>query len=560
MVEVWEILPDGSEVLLNQIAAEGEVVATTAEVISVVFAPEIAGGLGLAYLAKKIWEIYGDRIREHAREWTQYEMQRMKTAIRKRMYPYGDPDDIADPDSFNPKVPLIEFKKTKPHRKRQRNDVDANDELDQKMDEAENPPPAQAQTVIPKMTKWTSYPQTTTCVDLGTMNLDPKGGRNGDRWASDDITGKWTEMRNMYGYTYSTGTDHKLIDFLTDCRIQMRNTNSVGATMGSDGDSQVHLFRVDYLKTGVTSNYRNCSFNSAMTLAEILGDMPIDRNGNVIAFAYPVPDGTTYQDEFFETNDATGTLFCIRNQFIELHFKNISGTAAVFNEEFDQTTELPTTESPLKMTVRVIKAKKDIPITIGDTEDFYSEGGAYSGALVTGWTKHQDRSRTDDPLKPLASLHQRYDFHYGDNQYLMEDWDVVDKKEFCLCVGQEGTLRIGLPKPQILSMQYLLNARKYLLVSGTPGASAVWLMRTPFIKKGEQHVIIEMHGGVGYGVTAGATPTANIKAAGVAVFWTHSYEYNTLVTQNSQITFNTTQTKAKSTDYSLDPVGLDLEV
>jgi len=514
-----------------------------------------ASASAFAWVAKQIWDFYGDRITREIEKLPKHIYNRAKDLVTTS----GRPRKVAGrrpgtKDKNSP--PRIEGRQKKPNRagrNRKKSPVNAEKDVEQKMQEAENPLPANAQTVIPKMGKWTSFPNTSTCVDLGTMELNPKGGPGGDHIYENDLVGEWTQFREIYQRLYTSSGDGKLFQILSESEIVMSQEDSqpTPANMGTDGQTtpQVHKFRTKFSKT---ANYRNLSFNSVQTIHEILENMPFDKMGTQLSFVYPVPNGGTYEDAFYETNDAF-MMIGIKNQYVELTIKNCTNTQIESVDWAAGTTgdgdAVPA--APAKVTLWVIQAKEDIPIN-ADNDGTISNH--YNLDLAAGWTRYQDRSRSD--LVPASNNTKSYVVHYGDNSYLTEYWDIVSKKDFCLCPGQEGTLKIGLPKKQVLSTQYMLNARKGTLVSGTVGTDAVWRYKTPYIKKGEQHVLMELHGGIGLAHETGniASHSLNVAPTQVGLLWTHSYEYCVISTSNSQTVIkNNNVTKNSYTNYIYDP-------
>lgn len=554
-MRIVELDPITEEEIESTIFEIGEATGLLAEDAAlVVFAPEIAATAGIAWVAKTIWDFYGDRITREIERLPKHIYNRAKDLVKGS----GRPRKVAGRKSGRKEKtsPVrIEGKRKKPNRRaRETSPVNAEKDVEQKMQEAENPPPPNAQTVIPKMGKWTSFPNTTACVDLGTMELNPKGGPGGDHIYENDLVGEWTQFRSMYERLYTTSGDGKLWQMLSESEIVMsqEDSQSTPANMGTDGQTtpQVHKFRTKFSKT---ANYRNCSFNSAMTIHEILENMPYDKMGTQLTYVYPVPNGGTYEDQFYETNDAF-MMIGIKNQYVELHFKNLTNSLIDSNEN-DAGTTVDTNNdkvpaSPAKITVRIIQAKEDIPVN-ADNDGTISNH--YNTDVGAGWTRYQDRSRSD--IVPASNNFKSYLVRYGDNSYLKEYWEIVSKKDFCLCVGQEGTLKIGLPKKQVLSTQYMLNARKGTLLSGTPGTDAVWRYKTPYIKKGEQQVLIEVHGGIGLAQETGnnANYSINVCPTQVGVLWTHTYEYCVISTSNTQIVIKDNNiTKNAYTNYGQD--------
>lgn len=516
MVRLWEILPSGEEVELLSL--------TEAEQTLIVLNPELAPELGLAWAATKLWERYGDHIQKWMVEQTTKGIQRMKNEFM---------------ESGRPR------KQTKlPYKQKKRRAIEDTDEkspesdLDEKMDEAENPPPPDSMAAIPQMGKWTSYPTTTMCVDLGTLNLNPKPGSFID---DTSITGNWTMMRNTYYWHGTAQSDKRLWQNLTECGVTMDNSDHLGVAMGNDGGAVRHHM---YPRPTLDETYRNCSFNSALSLLETLRNLPVDSAGDAATFTWPVPNGQVYTNDFYETNSAY-QLVGLRNQFVELHIKNMSGS--VF--DFLDSTEDATDKSPMKTVVRVIQAKENILVDVAASNTI---ANVFNAPLASGFTRSNDLSLSDDPLKPVNSSHQKYQIFYGDNGYLSENWEIVDKKEFCLCPGQEGTLKIGLPKNQVISFKYLLEAEKGTLVSGTVGTNGIWRMKTPIIKKGEQHVLVEFHGGVGVAKSA-ALEAPNMKPVSAAFYWTHSYEFCYLTSAtNTSVVKTIHNAKPVYTDYTDD--------
>jgi len=549
-MRIVEVDPVTEEEIMGTLLEIGETTGLLAEEAAlVVFAPEVAAAGGIAWMAEQIWAYYGDAITRFATKMTKAQWNRVRDYVTSSGRPRKTPQKNRGGEKRKQK--RIEFKKSKPNRNRAST---PEREVEQKVDEAENPPPPDSQTIIPQMGKWTSYPTTSMCVDLGTMELDPKGGRYGDKVYEDDVVGQWTTHRQMYQWQATVNSDAKLFQFLTESEVDMTSTTEAnGSTslgLDTQGTEQRHQIRTSFTKT---ANYRNASFNSVIKLNEILEHMPQDGGGTTQTFIHPVPEGGTYEDRWAQTNDAP-MILCLKNQFIEMHIKNMTGAVTTPADYNTLGSETATTPSPLKMTLRVLEALNDILVPVsasGVNTNIFNE------TMNEGFTRSWDISRSDTPYNSdpsvLAQSEQNYMVYYSDNQYLTENWKVVDKKEFCLCPGQEGTLKIGLPKKQVLSMQYLLNATKGTIVSGSVGTNAIWRMKTPFIKKGEQHLFVEFHGGLGVAkVTDNATLSSNISPVQVAFLWTHSYEYAVLHSANKTYTIKTIVDKTKYTDYSAD--------
>lgn len=536
MVLIEEILPNGATVPVEAYALE------EAEVALIVANPELAPAVGLGWLASYLWKHYGDHIQSYIKKQTLKGINELKDKVSRT---------VSSREHRDKRQKTIDFKKTKPNRRR-RSPVNAERDVEEKQNQAENPAPPDSQAAIPQMGKWTSYPNTAMCVDLGTMNLDPKGGRYGDKVYDDDIVGQWTTSRQTYTYQARTTHDQRLFQFLTDAQLDMTSTlegNEV-TQLGTDGLNQRHQIRTKFTKT---SNYRNCSFNSVIKLNEILENMPRSAE-TTLTFAHPVPEGSTYEDRFAQTNDAN-MLVCLKNQFIELHIKNMTKTALSSSTTVGAFTD----GSPLKCTLRILEAKQDVLAPVTAATGGGTQSNIFNETMNEGFSRSWDRSASSfyysSAASTLSSSEQNYMVYYGDNQYLEEYWKIVDKKDFCLCPGQEGTVRIGLPKKQILSYNYLLNALKGTVVSGTFGVDAVWRMKTPFIKKGEQHVFIEMHGGIAgaYNTTETENASVNVQPIQAFFYWTHSYDYAVLSTARKEKAIRGLFGKTTYTKYDQDP-------
>lgn len=508
MVRLWEILPNAEEVEL--------VGMTEVEETALIFNPELAIPILGVDLVTRFWNKYGERIQKYVVEQSIKEVQRAKDFVVDQLpHKAAGERPLIRGDAFSTwKRRKNSNSRGEMQRRRQERENDpqrAEEEVDEKLDEIENPPPPESKVAIPEMGKWTSYPSGSMCVDLGTMELNPKKATFID---DASITGMWTSMRNMYQWLGGSITDSRQFQILTEAAITMDNNDHLSAAMGNDGQAVRHHM---YPNPTYGATYRNCSFNSAFTLMETLQNLPVDESGYAaVVFDWPIPDGSVYTDTFYQTNSAH-LMVGLRNQYIELHLKNMSGSA----HTFDNLSEQVPKDSPCKITVRVIQANKDILVPV-DADN--SIDNIFNSEFGVGFKQSYDVSRSDDPLKPVASTTQNYQIHLGENGSFSRDWEVISKKEFCLCPGQEGTLKIGLPKTQLLSWKYLLSAKKGTLVSGTVGTNGIWRMKSPYIKKGEQHVMLEFHGGVGVG-TSTTFESANIKPTSLACLWTHSYEY-----------------------------------
>lgn len=439
MVVLEELLHDGTWRELAPIVETG--VVTFEEAALITFNPVLAAEIGLTAVAEYIRANYGDRIQRAAKD---YAESALKT-IQKKITDY--------------------FKRGSKKRKRRptKDTEPKRPKGDDPESEPDNPtgdePPPTAK-LIPIMSKHTSFPTNMMCVDLGTMRIPHKGGKYGDVVKEEAILGQPHQFCRE-------------ISHVDDVEVSNRKITPIGdfdagrAVVGATTRSALSL-----------SNNRVASFNS-VALMETMR-IGIWETGNITA---PEFDGTDYSNGIVEQNGSQD-MVAIKNQYLELHFKNLTGVLP--------TDVSPTVNShflgdpvPTKCTVYAYQLRDHVYLPGIETTSTLSS--VIAGFLSAGYeNKVVSGNPALDSPELARSREQPYFVNIGKNEWLNDNCRILGKKSFCLCPGQEGVLRIFMPHTQILSYQYMAEVQHLAANEKAPVC----------MKKGEVQFLIEFHGGV----------------------------------------------------------------
>ncbi|AXH77563.1 MAG: putative capsid protein [Circoviridae sp.] len=171
----------------------------------------------------------------------------------------------------------------------------------------------------------------------------------------------------------------------------------------------------------------------------------------------------------------------MQNQFLEWTFKNCTGAG--------HGTAETTNTTPIFCTVYAVSPKELVYGT---------------GNTSTASTDHQNYTLQDDVRRSFAErLTSTQITNYSSTGFninwfndmgdsgIQDEYNVIDKKSFCLAGGQQGTLRCFVKQPQYLSYRACLEGAPFKSIGGL-GPDYLGVMMTP----AETQFIIVMHGGI----------------------------------------------------------------
>lgn len=234
-----------------------------------------------------------------------------------------------------------------------------------------------------------------------------------------------------------------------------------------------------------TWNGKPLGFNTCYQRSRIFG-----------AFGWIKPEydaSASYADTLVKGNDMFKLLY-LKNQNIKLYFKNLTYNA----------TDVATrpSESPIHVEVFLLQAKNNI----------LHEDIAISNTLENKLAEGFEMAFTDDTGNRLANSRDQSDaVRYGHNYWLLDQFKIVEKKEFCMNPGQEVSFDTMLKPPQILSGKLFGEGIKV-------AATEAFL---PVVAKGEQLYMVRFRGGL----SPFDGSKVEFEAAKLGVYWTNTYDY-----------------------------------
>lgn len=286
------------------------------------------------------------------------------------------------------------------------------------------------------MSKYTSYPLSRCCVDLGAFNPDMKN----DKITNSDISDPYTFDSSAMLLSESTINKKKFVWF-GDIAHDAYASGTAGASVVWTAAAQPN----------------DIAINSVRQL-----DKYAAASGLI---AYPTKQNDS-NAPISDVNDGNQKVV-IWDQYIEMQIKNTSSGVETNNE------------SPLFMEIYLMQAKEDI-YQILDTANTGVLASLTQGSFVSKYDS-SGSGLSDSVAQPMTVA-------FSDSEFLKK-FKIVDSKKCCLPPGQIGTLRIFAGKPQVLSYKYTTRT-KFLNATGPT-------FRPVVMKKGEQRLLIIHHGGVG---------------------------------------------------------------
>ncbi len=316
----------------------------------------------------------------------------------------------------------------------------------------------------PVMSKFTSFPNTHCCVDLGYVDLSPhtRGGRRGSRTSKELLPA--TVFQFQRSQLALSAKDAYSVTFPSDIRVDRPDTALIKGTLTSTG-SRAH---VKFLQSPQTA--MNAVWQIENAFAQTSNNVTLHEG----PYAKPIYAPTSDARNFItDAQDGSMNIFLSRQSACVL-MKNVTANAA---------SDSSISQSPCFVRMLWIQAKHNIHQSVSTT----SEADFLANKYINGMDDYFSTFNTG--IKYTPSLDRSLGTSFKDSNF-WDDWSIVETKEFCLAPGQQAQVKYGIKSPQILSTKYTFDS--------VPGQFHLsnQVYRPVVAKEGEIHLMMITHGGL----------------------------------------------------------------